>query len=440
MKVYRRWISTVLVLGLVVGMIGAGVVMRPMEAKAETLADAVSLIETNSMPRRNDVNDYQKIDIPAVLEVVNKSDGNDGANAYTPKFNAYIVAKPVKTGIYYPVDYATDHPSIESKTWFSGRFNVDASNVNKFGDGKKVSISSTSNSVNNGFGYCKSWFTGKNGIYRYRIYFCDDAYGTYSNMFTIPEMANDEESTRPNVLLLDFHVSSSTVNGVVLLDGDDHKLISGTVDNVTNTAEEPGVGAATIKYNVANITLSNTILGKGKSHYRFIGTINKKDRDAGPDNYLLDPQNDGKSTASYDGTTPKFTINDTEGKFSYTIKNFPIGWGITYKQTDPENIENRLQVYYKIGTDLPSDSISPDDWKAESGDNSYKSKLYTKGDQAEISEVTVDGPKDVSFVSAAVIPLPPTGIMLTISPYIILIILAGGLLAFFIKRKDDSEG
>ena len=60
----------------------------------------------------------------------------------------------------------------------------------------------------------------------------------------------------------------------------------------------------------------------------------------------------------------------------------------------------------------------------------------TTGDKATRTITVTSSTNAVSFVNLAIKELPPTGITTTVLPFVILIVLAGGLLTFFVRRKE----
>ena len=183
MRISKRILSTILTCGLAVGLLMAGVLVKPVKVEAET-ADTIA---SSSIATGGNTVTY--ISIPATLHVVNASESTHGETAYIPAFNPYVVAKPLLSGDYFPYDYVSDiseFPGSDGVRWISGRFNSPASDSDQFGDDYVHSINSVS------FGYCSAWFADIDpGIYRYQIYFYDDTASPSRDMFTLPNMESE---------------------------------------------------------------------------------------------------------------------------------------------------------------------------------------------------------------------------------------------------------
>ena len=162
----------------------------------------------------------------------------------------------------------------------------------------------------------------------------------------------------------------------------------------------------------------------------------------GATNYSVSDSNSAYTTGSLTYTaspTKQFNIDEKYGDFTCAIINYPDGLNLTVTQTSPLHITDRLLVYTaeaeqysgSINTASAWTSAVPDGYSTSSESNISKDITIT------ISQT--NNKKAVSFVNVAVIELPPTGIRTSVIPFVVLIILAGGMLTFFVKRKDKEE-
>lgn len=426
MRISKRVLSTILICGIAVGLLTVGVLMKPVMVEAE---DA-STIASNSFVV--DENTFTAVNIPTILEVNNITTAANGESAYIPAFDAYIVAKPLtdENNQFHPYDFATsDFPG--SGKWISGKFALAASTTVTFGNDKIYSFDSAD------FGFCPEWFTGKTGMYRYQIYLYDDTANSFGGMFTLP--TNDSDGNR---IFLDFYVNGGNIYGVVLVDEDNHKLVSSasspdsTVINTTDT--KPTIGAGTtIKYNVADVTISNSIIERDGRNSPFHYTAAFGSNLTGGA-IMFDNDTQTNATGTYTSSPKQYTIDEKYGDFSYTIINCPVGLEMTVTQTSPKSSDGKLQVYVSPTAKIADLSgYTKDNWAANTP-NTYTAT--TSGELSSqlitISATESDATNKVSFVNVAVLPLPPTGITTTVLPFVILIVLAGGLLTFFVRRKE----
>ena len=445
MKTSRKIFSLILVFVLVVGTLTVGVMLIPLKAKATN--DSISETTLQSSSLTNNDSNRVLLSIPAILHVNNQTVEANGQDAYIPAFDAFIVAKPYTSGNYFPYDnsYMTSgYPG--STSWIYGRFAVSASSSVTFGDDYNQAITSTN------FGFNTSWFSStSDGIYRYQIFFYDDSDNSFGDMFTLPDMTSET-----NMLFLDFYISSGSVSAVVLVDANNNKLVG---DNLVGSStylpsgDYSWINSATtissgrsIDYNVVDVTVSNKVINSSrKSHFYYTAAVGSTET-GGPIEYTIDsadlPANNGTTTGTmeytYDSSSStvinQFDIDEKYGDFTCTIRNYPDGQSLTVTQTKPQHTTDKLLVYTAEATQYSGDIATADDWLASvpTGYSTATSSPVSK----DITVTVSSSNNAVSFVNVAVIELPPTGIRTTVIPFIVLIVLAGGLLAFFIKRKD----
>ena len=424
MKVSKLIISMILTCGLVVGLITIGLLVKPIKVEAE---DATTIKNNSFQAADGTIN---AINIPAKLEVNNITTPANGENAHIPAFNAYIVAKPLTDASdqYHPYDFATvDFPG--DGKWISGKFDLSDSSAT-FGEDKIYEFNSAS------FGYYDSWFTGKTGMYRYQIFLYDDTDKSFGEMFTLPDMTQDS-----NKIFLDFYVDNGVVNGVVLVDKDNNKLVSNNTSldsTITSTSTKPTIGAGTtIKYNVADVTISNSIIGRnGRDspfHYTAVFDNNLV---GGAKDFDTINYKSGTATYKYENNSRQYAIDEKYGDFECTILNCPVGLNLTVTQISPPNAAGKLLVYVapkaKIDVNGYDKSTWPEGGASEQGYTHASSQVIT------VADTDSNTTNKVSFINVAVVDLPPTGINLTVLPFIILMGLALLLLAIFSNRKDKE--
>ena len=434
MNASRKIISTIMTFALIVGMLTVGAMLRPMEVKATD--PTASEISTNSLSAGS--GDRVSLVIPATLHVVNSTTEANGQTAYIPAFDAYIVAKPLTSGIYFPNDYVDSSASFpDSGKWISGKFAVSSDDSNTFGDDYTHSISSTD------FGFYQSWFTScDDGIYRYQIYLYDDSEHSFGTMFTLHDMTSAN-----SMLFLDFYVNSGSVYAVVLVDDNNRKLVrsgafSGTDYDWINSATQITAGV-TIDYNVVDVTVSNKVIqptstSDRKSTFHYTAAIGDAET-GGATNYDVTDGNTAYTTGtlSYTSSPMQFNIDEKYGDFTCTIMNYPAGQTLTVTQTSPQHKSGQLQVYTAEATQYSGDIDTASAWTSAVPDGYSTSE--TSPASKDITITVSSSNKAVSFVNVAVIELPPTGIRTSVVPFVVLIVLAGGLLTFFLKKKDKEE-
>lgn len=424
MKVSKLIISMILTCGLVVGLITIGVLVNPVKVEAE---DASTIIN-NSFSDTSGT--FNAINIPAKLEVNNITTAANGESAHIPAFDAYIVAKPLTDASdrYHPYDFETgDFPG--GGKWISGKFSLTDSSAT-FGEDKIYEFNSAS------FGYYDSWFAGKTGMYRYQIFLYDDTSNSFGGMFTLPDMTQDS-----NKIFLDFYLDNGTVNGVVLVDKDNNKLVSNNTSldsTITSTSTKPTIGAGTtIKYNVADVTISNSIIDRNGRNSPFHYTAVFDNNLAGGAK-AFDTINftSGTATYKYESNTRQYAIDEKYGDFDCTILNCPVGLNLTVTQISPPDAAGKLLVYAAPKTKIDVSGYHNSTWTADVA--SAQGYANASSQVITVDATNSDTTNKVSFINVAVVDLPPTGINLTVLPFIILMGLALLLLAIFSNRKDKE--
>lgn len=424
MKVSKLIISMILTCGLVVGLITIGVLVKPIKVEAE---DATTITD-NSFKATGET--FNAINIPAKLEVNNITEPENGKSAHIPAFNAYIVAKPLTDASdrYHPYDFATvDFPG--DGKWIRGKFNLSDSSAT-FDTDKIYEFNSAD------FGYYDSWFAGKTGMYRYQIFLYDDTDNSFGGMFTLPDMTQDS-----NKIFLDFYVDNGAVNGVVLVDKDNNKLVSNNTSldsNITSTSTKPTIGAGTtIKYNVADVTIYNSIIDRNGRNSPFHYTATFENNLVGGAT-AFDTINfeHGTATYKYENSSRQYAIDEKYGDFECTILNCPVGLNLTVTQISPPDATGKLLVYVAPKVKIEVNGYHDEDWTAEEA--SEQGYAHDSRQVITVADTDTKTTNKVSFINVAVVDLPPTGINLTVLPFIILMGLALLLLAIFSNRKDKE--